>query len=406
VSRGWLSLSGIGGRGSVAAGLVAAVYIFSGWDGTVYVNEEVRHRRTNPGRAAILAVALLTVIYTFAQMGLQGAVSPARLQQHSSDALVYVAQALGGGGWAKVMALALALSVIAATGTSIVLTARIIYGMASRRVLPGFLATVSPRFATPVAASVVTGLLITGLTWVYLLASSVQDAFNEVVDESGQLFAVFYILTALATVAYYRRRILASAWDGLILGLLPLGAAGFLGWILARYLQSAPASQIWSRECDSDPCSVCPKIIPAWPVRTRSARFCPARRSRPGRGTAREQATLRPPGNRDLFNWVSAIPVAAMALTASVTMLAVLVAASAVLVPRAERDRVQCSDHDHTPTRCRAGSSRPSALSPCQLARLARLPARRPMFAIRRWTRARGQSLEDLSGQSGRSSWH
>jgi len=246
VTKGWLSLSGIGGRGSVAAGLVAAVYIFSGWDGTVYVNEEVRHRRTNPGRAAILAVALLTVIYTFAQMGLQGAVSPARLQQHSSDALVYVAQALGGGGWAKVMALALALSVIAATGTSIVLTARIIYGMASRRVLPGFLATVSPRFATPVAASVVTGLLITGLTWVYLLASSVQDAFNEVVAESGQLFAVFYILTALATVAYYRRRILASAWDGLILGVLPLGAAGFLGWILARYLESAPASQIWS----------------------------------------------------------------------------------------------------------------------------------------------------------------
>jgi amino acid transporter len=246
VTRGWFSLRGIGGRGSLAAGLVAGVYIFSGWDGTVYVNEEVKHRRTNPGRAAILAVALLAVIYTLAQVGLQGVVSPARLQAHSNDALVYVAQALGGSGWAKMMALALALSVIAATGTSIVLTARIVYGMASYRTLPEFLANVSRRFATPVAASVVVGVLIIVLTAVYLLTTSIQNAFNDVVDLSGQLFAVFYILTALATIVYYRRRVFTSAWDAVVLGILPLAAAGFLAWILAKYLQTAAAPQIWS----------------------------------------------------------------------------------------------------------------------------------------------------------------
>ena len=69
-------------------------------------------------------------------MGLQGVVSPAKLQANSSSALVYVAQALGGGGWAKVMALALALWVIASTGVGIVILARMIYGMASHRVLP------------------------------------------------------------------------------------------------------------------------------------------------------------------------------------------------------------------------------------------------------------------------------
>ncbi len=246
ISGGWLSLTGIGGRGSITAGLVAAVYIFSGWDGTVYVNEEVRHRRTNPGRAAVLAVALLTVIYALAQVGLQGVVRPAQLQAHSNSALVYVAGALGGPAWARVMALALALSVVAATGTSIVLTARIIYGMASYRALPQFLASVSRRFATPVPASILTGVLVIAITWVYLLATSVQNAFDDVVDESGQLFAVFYILTALATVVYYRHRVLASARDALTLGILPVGAAAFLGWILARYLWSAPPEQVWS----------------------------------------------------------------------------------------------------------------------------------------------------------------
>ena len=172
-------------------------------------------------------------------------VSPAQAPGRSStSALVYVAQALGGGGWAKVMALSLALSVIATTGTGIVLTARIIYGMASYRALPEFLANVSRRFATPVAASVVVGLLHRSRsTWVYLLATSVQNAFTDVVNVTGLLFAAFYILTALAAIVYYRRRVFTSAWDALILGILPLAAAGFLAWIVAKSLQSAPASQ-------------------------------------------------------------------------------------------------------------------------------------------------------------------
>jgi amino acid transporter len=245
-SHGWLSLSGVGGHGSLAAGLLLAVFIFSGWEGTLYVNEEVRHRRVNPGRAAVIAVILLTILYTLATMGLQGTVPAAQLQAHSTSALTYTAQALAGPGWAKVMALSLALSVIAATGTNIVLTARIIYGMASYRTLPQSLANVSRRFATPAAASVLVGFLLIALTWIYLLANSVQNAFSAVVDVSGLLFAAFYILTALATIVYYRRRVLSSVWDAVVLGVLPIGAAGFLAWIIAKSVQAAPASQIWS----------------------------------------------------------------------------------------------------------------------------------------------------------------
>jgi len=153
ITRQWLSISGIGGRGNLASGLLIAVFMLAGWDATIYVNEEVKHRRHNPGRAAVIAVALLIVIYTFSQVGLQGVVSPAKLQANSSSVLVYIAQALGGGGGAKVMALALALSVIASTGVSIVILARMIYGMASHRVLPPVLGTVSPRFATRSPAS-------------------------------------------------------------------------------------------------------------------------------------------------------------------------------------------------------------------------------------------------------------
>jgi amino acid transporter len=248
ITKAWLSPSGIGGHGSAVAGFLVAVFVYGGWDGTLYVNEEVKHRRTNPGRAAILAVALLAIIYTISQVGFQGVLTPRQLAQTSENGttLVAVAQHLGGSGWAKAMALSIALSVIATTGTGIVLGSRIVYGMASYRALPEFLSNVSRRYSTPAAASILVGLLIIALSTIYYLATSVQNAFFDVIDVTGLLFSIFYILTALAMITYYRRRVLASAWDFLILGLLPLGAAVFLGWVFVKSLVAAPVTQRWS----------------------------------------------------------------------------------------------------------------------------------------------------------------
>jgi amino acid transporter len=245
VTSGWLSPTGVGGLGSPAAGFLIAVYMFTGWDGSIYVNEETTRRRTNPGKAVMIAVVLLAVIYTLATVGLQGVVSPAKLQNNAASALVYVAQAMGGGGWGKVMALSIALSAIASTGAGIVITARIVYGMAVKRVLPGFLGTVSRQFKTPVAATLVVGVFVIAITWIYLLATSVQNAFTDIVDATGLLYSAFYILTALATMVYFRRRILARPWDLVSLGVLPLAAAGFLGWIIVKSMMKAPATQNW-----------------------------------------------------------------------------------------------------------------------------------------------------------------
>jgi amino acid transporter len=246
VTSGWFSPTGIGGSGDLVGGFLIAVFAFSGWDGTVYVNEEVKHRRVNPGRAALMAVVLLAVIYTLAQVGLQGVVSSKNLAANSADALVYVAQALGGSGWAKVMALSLALSVIATTGTGIVVGARIVYGMASYRALPEFLSSVPRRFQTPAAASIVFGLVVVAAAWVYLIATSVQNAFTYVVDLTGLLFAIFYVLTALASMVYYRRRVFSNVRDALVLGLLPLASAGFLVWMVEKSLSAAPAAENFS----------------------------------------------------------------------------------------------------------------------------------------------------------------
>src|SRR5262249_50677472 len=64
ITSQWFTFSGVGGRGSALAGFLLVIFIYGGWDGTLYVNEEVKQRRVYPGRAAMIAVALLAVIYT------------------------------------------------------------------------------------------------------------------------------------------------------------------------------------------------------------------------------------------------------------------------------------------------------------------------------------------------------
>jgi amino acid transporter len=246
ITRSWFSIKGIGGKGALATSVLAAVFMFTGWEGTVYVNEEVKHRRKNPGRAAMIAVAIIAILLAVSQFGLQGVVSPKNLQANGASALVYTATAIGGTGWAKVMALALALSVIACTGTGIVIEARMIYGMASHRVLPTFLGNVSRRFSTPVAASVLVGLVLIIIAWVYLLSTSVANVFGDVIAIVGLLYIAFYVLTALAAISYYRRRVISNARDALFVALLPLASSGFLVWVAVKVLQTAPASQVWS----------------------------------------------------------------------------------------------------------------------------------------------------------------
>ena len=163
------------------------------------------------------------------------------------------------------MAFALALSVSASVGIGIVSLARITYGMAGRQVLPAPFGRVSLRFSTPAVGSIVMGAALIAITWVYLLSTSIATLFSTLISVDGLLYAGFYILTTLAAIAYYWSRIISSAWDALLAGVLPAAAIGFLAWIIVRTVQTSSAPARWSLIG-----------IAGW-------RACSARRSRFGR---------------------------------------------------------------------------------------------------------------------------
>jgi amino acid transporter len=245
-SAGWLSLSGIGGKGSLSAGLLFAVFMFTGWDASANVNEETHRPRVNPGRAVLLVVVFLGLFYALCTMALQGAVSPHALQANAAAPLVYIGHVIGGTWLGRLAGLAVALSVIAGTGTGFVVLGRIGFGMSSTGALPAALGNLNPRFRTPVLATVLPGIAFLIVTWVYLLVGSVSAAFSALVAGTGILFTSYYILTGVAMIAYYRRRVFSSLVGAFMDGLLPLAAAVFLGWIIYKAMASNAANVNWT----------------------------------------------------------------------------------------------------------------------------------------------------------------
>jgi len=234
-SVSWFSWGSLGGvSGFIAASLIA-VYMFSGWDTGIMVNEETENARETPGNAVMLSVVVLALLYAFFTFAFQGAVGNKALQANGADILSYIAQRVSGSVLAKYMILAVGLSAVGSTLATLVSGVREAFAMGADGVLPRALARTHPRFRTPSLATVIIGVLAVIGTWIYILgSSSVQNSFDTIVSVDGLLFALFYAFTGITMVVYFRRMVTAGPRNALTAVLIPLVSAAFLLYIVWR----------------------------------------------------------------------------------------------------------------------------------------------------------------------------
>jgi amino acid transporter len=240
----WFSWHTMGGTSGLVSGILIAVYMFSGWDTSVYVNEETRRSRVNPGRAVVVGVVTLGIMYAFYTFAFQGGVTQKALAANGADALAYIVHSVAGSAWDKVMIVAVLLSIVGATQTALVAGSRIAFAMGEDKVLPSALGRSHPRHRTPAVATVVFAVLTLAVTWVYTLSSvSVEGAFTNVVSSVGLMFALFYAATGIAMAVYYRRLAARGVGPLLELALVPLVSAAFLIWVAVK---SVPGLGGWN----------------------------------------------------------------------------------------------------------------------------------------------------------------
>ncbi|SFR68421.1 Amino acid transporter [Agromyces sp. CF514] len=225
-------------HGFVEATLLA-LFIYWGWDTCLALNEETKDPKRIPGRAALLTTVILLVTYvgvTVAAMmyaGLGSSGSGLGNEANADDFFLAIKDGLlGPFGWMLVVAVLI--SAVSSTQTTILPTARGTLAMAAYKALPRRFATVHPRYKTPSFSTLVMGVVATVFFVGMALIS--DSLLQDSILSLGLAIAFYYAITGYACVWYYRRELFTSARNFFYKGLLPL-----LGALLLTYafVQSA-----------------------------------------------------------------------------------------------------------------------------------------------------------------------
>jgi amino acid transporter len=150
-------------QGLLGAGIIA-VFAFIGFESIVNVAEEMRQPSRDLPRAILLTLAISTALYVAVMWIALVAIGPATLAATKAP-LAAVFQHLTG--WPpKVMAAIAIVATLNGIIVSIILAARVAYGLAVRSELPAVFARLEPRTRTPVAGTAI----ITAVVLVLALA--------------------------------------------------------------------------------------------------------------------------------------------------------------------------------------------------------------------------------------------
>ena len=218
----------------LATGLIVAIFIYWGWDSTVTVNEESANATESPGKAAIVSTLILVATYVIVSIAAQSFHGAAFLSDpaNSGDVLGALAADVLGSPWDKLLIIAVLTSASASTQTTILPTARTALSMAAKGAIPGFWARIHPRYLTPSTATIGMGLF--SILWYVGLTMISTNVLGDSIAALGLMIAFYYGLTGFACAIFYRRRLMRSAKDLLLIGVLPVAGGLFLTWALVQ----------------------------------------------------------------------------------------------------------------------------------------------------------------------------
>jgi amino acid transporter len=229
----WLNPFGAGGA-ALTGGLLLGVFAYWGWESAVNLTEETEDPASAPGRAAVLSTVILLVTYVGVALALVANAGPDFLTENAEEE-EFIFGLLATdilGGWDWIVLLSVTTSAIASTQTTIIPASRTALSMARRQALPSTFAHIHPRFRTPdVSTWWVAGIAI---VWYVVLNYLSENALFDSLTALSLLIAFYYALTGIACAVFYRRHLLESARNLLLIGVGPVVGAVLLVWLLVE----------------------------------------------------------------------------------------------------------------------------------------------------------------------------
>lgn len=214
------------GFSGIANAAVICGFLYAGWESPLVLGEESEKPHFNPGRAAILGVAFLTIWYTFLIIVFQGVASPAKILTLKTDVLTYAGQVLAHG-WGRLLSLAVFSAVFGTTQMQLVESSRVTFAMARDRLFAPTISRIHPVFQTPWVASLLLGAIPPLALIPYLASAGATTAIGYIISADGLLYLLMYFIIAASCVWYYRNSLGSSSKNLFLSGVLPLVGALF-----------------------------------------------------------------------------------------------------------------------------------------------------------------------------------
>ncbi len=205
--------------------IILALFIYWGWDTCLALNEETKDPERTPGRAAVLSTVILMVTYvgvTVAAMAFAGlgSVGLGLGNETNANDVFFALKDVLFGPFAWLLVIAVMVSAISSTQTTILPTARGTLAMATYRALPKRFGTVHPKFKTPAYSTIVMGIVAS--TFYVLMTIVSEDFLSDTILSLGLAIAFYYSITGYACVWFFRRELFTSARNIVFKFLFPL----------------------------------------------------------------------------------------------------------------------------------------------------------------------------------------
>ncbi|BBZ79824.1 putative amino acid permease [Mycolicibacterium anyangense] len=230
-SLSWFWPGGLDFGNVIAPAILAAIFIYWGWDTAVACNEESDDPGTTPGRAAVISTFLLLATYAlvsvsaiaFAGTGTDGI--GLGNSENSSDVFAAIGPPLFGDSiLGKIGLLLLSASILtsasASTQTTILPTARTTLSMGVYRALPESFAKIHRTYLTPTVATIAMGAVSILFYVLFTLISS--NLLTALIGSVGLMIAFYYGLTGFACAWFYRKDLTKTTRDFMMRGVIPL----------------------------------------------------------------------------------------------------------------------------------------------------------------------------------------
>ena len=242
----WFAWSNPFGSKSVFfAGALLAAFYYWGWDVTANLNEETKGSRKTPGRGAIIGMLVTFVLFEIFTVGSNMVLTSKQVDDNAANVLGILGQEVWRGTGGKLLVVAVLLSTVATLETQLIQVTRTLFSMGRDGTLVKSFGTVHSKYKTPIVATLTITVVGIGLFVGSQFIGSIGTIMGDAISAIGLQISIYYALAGYAVVVLFRKEMMKSVKNFILMGVWPLIGAIFMTIMFFKVLPGLNTTTQW-----------------------------------------------------------------------------------------------------------------------------------------------------------------